>query len=142
MDLRNKTMLASGFHAPVRGEIDVLEDALIDVAGDGTIGAVHRPGDPNYRVIREAREMTGEMVRLPAGSYLLPGFVDLHVHAPQYPQLGSALDVPLATLQHWVDRRDERAGPLLRELTGFLRRSTELLGRNTAPLAAQAPWSS
>ncbi|MFG6412960.1 sensor histidine kinase [Roseateles sp. DC23W] len=41
----------------------------------------------------------------------------------------------LATLQHWVDRRDERAGPLLRELTGFLRRSTELLGRNTAPLA-------
>jgi len=95
MDLRNKTMLASGFHAPVRGEIEVLEDALIDVAGDGTIGAVHRPGDPNYRVIREAREMTGELVRLPSGSYLLPGFVDLHVHAPQYPQLGSALDVPL-----------------------------------------------
>jgi hypothetical protein len=41
----------------------------------------------------------------------------------------------LATLQHWVDRRDERAGPLLRELTGFLRRSTELLGRPTVPLA-------
>ncbi len=41
----------------------------------------------------------------------------------------------LATLQHWVDRRDERAGPLLRELTGFLRRSTEMLGRPTVPLA-------
>jgi signal transduction histidine kinase len=41
----------------------------------------------------------------------------------------------LATLQHWVDRRDERAGPLLRELTGFLRRSTELLGRPVVPLA-------
>lgn len=41
----------------------------------------------------------------------------------------------LATLQHWVDRRDERAGPLLRELTGFLRRSTEMLGRHTVPLA-------
>jgi len=41
----------------------------------------------------------------------------------------------LATLQHWVDRRDERAGPLLRELTGFLRRSTELLGRSVVPLA-------
>lgn len=44
----------------------------------------------------------------------------------------------LATLQHWVDRRDERAGPLLRELTGFLRRSTEMLGRPTVPLAEEA----
>lgn len=35
----------------------------------------------------------------------------------------------LATLQHWVDQTDPRAGPLLRELTGFLRRSTEMLGR-------------
>ena len=35
------------------------------------------------------------LVTLPEGCYLLPGFVDLHIHAPQYPQLGSALDVPL-----------------------------------------------
>ena len=27
--------------------------------------------------------------------FLLPGFVDLHIHAPQYPQLGNALHVPL-----------------------------------------------
>ncbi len=44
----------------------------------------------------------------------------------------------LATLQHWVDRRDERAAPLLRELTGFLRRSTEMLGRPAVPLAEEA----
>lgn len=44
----------------------------------------------------------------------------------------------LSTLQHWVDRRDERASPLLRELTGFLRRSTEMLGRATVPLAEEA----
>jgi signal transduction histidine kinase len=44
----------------------------------------------------------------------------------------------LATLQHWVDKKDERAGPLLRELTGFLRRSTEMLGRPTIPLAEEA----
>ena len=30
------------------------------------------------------------------------------------------------------------AGPLLRELTGFLRRSTELLGRSVVPLADEA----
>ncbi|MEO6281571.1 histidine kinase [Roseateles sp.] len=44
----------------------------------------------------------------------------------------------LATLQHWVDRRDERAGPLLRELSGFLRSSTEMLGRASVPLADEA----
>ncbi|MDM9624759.1 guanine deaminase [Rhizobium sp. S152] len=95
MDLRNKTLCASGFHAPERGKIDVLDDVLIDIGADGAIRAVHRPSDPNYRTIRDAREDTGELVTLPSGSYLLPGFVDLHVHAPQYPQLGSALDVPL-----------------------------------------------
>lgn len=95
MDLRNKTLCASGFHAPERGEIDILENVLIVIGADGKIEAVHRPGDPNYRAIRDAREETGELVSLAPGSYLLPGFVDLHVHAPQYPQLGSALDVPL-----------------------------------------------
>ncbi|MDM9646527.1 guanine deaminase [Rhizobium sp. S163] len=95
MDLRNKTLCASGFHAPERGKIDILDEVLIDIGADGTIAAMHRPSDPNYRTIREAREEGGELVTLPVGSYLLPGFVDLHVHAPQYPQLGSALDVPL-----------------------------------------------
>jgi guanine deaminase len=32
---------------------------------------------------------------LPEQAYVLPGFVDLHVHAPQYPQLGKALHLPL-----------------------------------------------
>lgn len=44
----------------------------------------------------------------------------------------------LSTLQHWVDTRDPRAGPLLRELTGFLRRSTELLGGDAVRLADEA----
>jgi len=36
----------------------------------------------------------------------------------------------LAALQHWVDGSDPRAAPLLRELTGFLRGSTELMARD------------
>ncbi|HEX8049445.1 guanine deaminase [Rhizobium sp.] len=95
MDLRGKTLSASGFHSPERGTIDVLDDVLIEIDAGGAITAVHRHGDPNYRTIRDAREASGELVTLPSGSYILPGFVDLHVHAPQYPQLGDALDVPL-----------------------------------------------
>ena len=94
-NLRNKTLCASGFHAPELGSVDILDEALIAIGDDGTIAAVHTRQDPNYRAIKAAREDTGELVMLPEGSYLLPGFVDLHVHAPQFPQLGNALDVPL-----------------------------------------------
>jgi Histidine kinase len=43
----------------------------------------------------------------------------------------------LAALQHWVDTADPRAGPLLHELTRFLRGSTELLGSEGATLAQE-----
>jgi signal transduction histidine kinase len=44
----------------------------------------------------------------------------------------------LATVQHWVDTADPRAGPLLRALSTFLRGSTELLAREQATLAEEA----
>ncbi len=44
----------------------------------------------------------------------------------------------LAAVQHWVDTADPRAGPLLRQLTQFLRGSTELLARDQATLAEEA----
>lgn len=43
----------------------------------------------------------------------------------------------LATLQHWVDKGDERAPGLLRELTAFLRSSTELLGQSSVSLGEE-----
>ena len=36
-------------------------------------------------------------VSLPASAVLLPGLIDTHVHAPQWPQLGAGLDLPLET---------------------------------------------
>ncbi|HET7774711.1 MAG TPA: histidine kinase [Burkholderiaceae bacterium] len=44
----------------------------------------------------------------------------------------------LAALQYWVDAGDSRAGPLLRELTQFLRASTQLLGREDVTVAEEA----
>lgn len=93
--LRNRTLLASGFHAPVLGEIDVLTDMLIAVDDEGSIRSVLKPADEGYDVAKQAAIASGTLETLPEGSYLLPGFVDCHVHAPQYPQLGGALDVPL-----------------------------------------------
>jgi len=43
----------------------------------------------------------------------------------------------LASLQHWVDTGDARAGPLLRSLTGLLRTSTEAMAAPLATVAAE-----
>ena len=47
-------------------------------------------------------------VRLEPGQFLLPGLVDLHIHAPQWPQLGKALDVPLGTVRSRIHRARQR----------------------------------
>lgn len=94
-DLRNKTIAGTFCHAPEPGTIEILRDALIAVDGAGRIASVTPAGDAGHAEARRAAEAAGALVVAPARSYLLPGFVDLHVHAPQYPQLGKALDVPL-----------------------------------------------
>lgn len=80
MTLRGKRVRGTFIHAPKRGSIEVLADAVIAIGEDGTIGDI---GTGNADV------------ELPKGTIVLPGFVDTHIHAPQYPQLGQALDVPL-----------------------------------------------
>lgn len=94
MTLRGRALVASGFHAPDCGQIAPFDDAVIEVDDRGTITAFRLPGSDGYAVPRDA-------LRLAPGHILLPGMVDLHVHAPQYPQLGTALDVPL---QDWLHR--------------------------------------
>ncbi|WP_176085703.1 guanine deaminase [Martelella sp. HB161492] len=95
MDLCGGFILADGFHAPVAGAVDVLDKVLIAIDGKGVITAVTRPDAPDYAARLAAAEASARLERLGDGQYLLPGFVDCHVHAPQYPQLGNALDVPL-----------------------------------------------
>lgn len=82
-------------HAPVCGEIEVIESALIEVNEDGVIANVTAPENENYADIKQKSIETGRLVELAEGQYLLPGMVDLHVHAPQWPQAGNALHMPL-----------------------------------------------
>lgn len=94
-DLRDKTLLGTFFHAPRLGSIEILADTLVGIDGAGRIAAVTGPKDPAHAEIRRAAGRTGSLVTLPPGCFGLPGLVDLHIHAPQYPQLATALHVPL-----------------------------------------------
>jgi guanine deaminase len=84
-------ILGTAFHAPARDELEILRDTLIVVGDDGAIEGFHPQGSPK----EDAFRAVGRLTVLEPGQYLLPGLVDLHVHAPQWPQLGKALDVPL-----------------------------------------------
>ena len=82
-------------HAPAAGAIEILENALIAVDNTGQIAAVTSPGEPDYDKLEQTARDAGKLEQLSAEEYLLPGLVDTHVHAPQWPQLGKALDRPL-----------------------------------------------
>lgn len=88
-------------HAPSAGDIEVLENALLAVDDGGRIAAVTGPGQPDYGELEQTAREAGKLEALSAGEYLLPGLVDTHVHAPQWPQLGKALDRPL---DEWLQK--------------------------------------
>lgn len=91
----NHVIRATCVHAPRRGALDIIEDALVLVDADGRIARVVAPDeDGRHALIDEARA-SGRFTHIAAPEFLIPGLVDLHIHAPQWPQLGKALHVPL-----------------------------------------------
>jgi guanine deaminase len=84
-------------HAPARGEVEILSDALLAVTRAGNIDSIDTA--PTAAKLDAARE-ADDFVELAQGQYLLPGLVDLHIHAPQWPQLGTALHLPLNEWLH------------------------------------------
>ncbi|MDO6963344.1 guanine deaminase [Rhizobium alvei] len=135
MTLRNRTLLATAFHAPEPSGMEVLEEVLISIDAEGRISDVLKSDAPGYTEKRTALEAAGVLEVLPAGSYLLPGLVDCHVHAPQYPQLGDALDVPLEVwLQKYTFPLEARYADLAfaRETYGMLVEDLLANGTTTA----------
>ena len=75
---------ASVFQTPTATEFAHLDDVVITV-DEGMITSVVPVGEHDGTVD----------VELPVNTVLVPGFIDLHIHAPQWPQLGTGYDVPL-----------------------------------------------
>ncbi|MDW3176891.1 MAG: amidohydrolase family protein [Acidimicrobiia bacterium] len=75
---------ASVFQTPSPTEFSHLDDVVITIT-DGVITSITPAADHDGSID----------VALPATTVLVPGFIDLHIHAPQWPQLGTGYDVPL-----------------------------------------------
>lgn len=95
-----KAILGSYFHAPTYGEIAYIQDALILIDNQGVIASIFSPKDADYQTTVEEYRQSNQLKELSSTQYLLPGFVDTHIHAPQWPQAGIALDAPLNV---WLD---------------------------------------
>ena len=92
----------SFFHTPVYGTFEYLQDALIEVDMKGVIMRVVKHEDPEQPELLARYRKADMLVELGENRYGLPGFVDIHVHAPQWPQASLALDEPLYL---WLEQR-------------------------------------
>lgn len=86
-------------HAPGCGAIEIFAHALIGTDESGTIVDVKLAGSPEFDAGRARAAAAGRLTGSEPQQYFLPGLVDLHIHAPQWPQLGKALHLPL---QDWL----------------------------------------
>jgi guanine deaminase len=95
----SSAFLGNALHTPERGRSEFLPGALIEVDDGGVIQAIHGGNTPQAAAVAARHRAAGSLVTLGKDEYLLPGLVDLHVHAPQWPNLGLALDLPL---EEWL----------------------------------------
>ena len=94
-----KIIKASFFHSPTYGDIEFLEHAILLVSDNGIISEIIRKEDENYQQILNQYSHDSNFIDF-KDKILLPGFIDLHIHAPQWPQAGLALDDELS---HWLN---------------------------------------
>ena len=86
-------------HTPALDKLEILNDTLISVDAAGTIISVLSPDDASYSSSVAAAKQLPHFTTLPRNAFFLPGLVDTHIHAPQWPQLGKALHLPL---ENWL----------------------------------------
>lgn len=95
MPISSLAFRGTGFTSPKLGTVDRLEDHLFVVNTAGVIERVLSPNEADFEVLVERHRTAHTYHELSPTQYLLPGFIDLHIHAPQWPQRGTALDLPL-----------------------------------------------
>ena len=71
--------------APALGKLEIIEHGCLVLHDDGSIQSVEKAAPQNA---------DAEVIDY-GDSLIMPSFVDMHLHAPQYPMLGMGMDLPL-----------------------------------------------
>ncbi|KAF8968958.1 hypothetical protein BDZ97DRAFT_1797202 [Flammula alnicola] len=87
-------------HTPHLGNLEVLNDHLVAVNDDGIITHLAPATAPGSVKILNT-DPNAQVIKVPKGSFIMPTFCDLHLHAPQFLYQGTGLDLPL---MQWLDR--------------------------------------
>lgn len=96
----DKVFRRTAFTSRSPQEVSSLEDCLFCLDSEGVIRRILKPQDAEYDNVLAAYKGSEKFRELADGQYFLPGFIDLHIHAPQWAQAGTAMDIPL---QDWLD---------------------------------------
>ena len=85
--------------APALGKLEIIEHGCLVLHDDGSIQSVEKavPQNADAEVIDYG------------DSLIMPSFVDMHLHAPQYPMLGMGMDLPLIDWLNTYTSRPRRA---------------------------------
>ena len=86
----------SFYSAETPDEIQYGRQRLVVIDQAGYIKAIIAPQEADYQTTWQQAARSDSLLELRADQVLLPGFIDLHIHAPQWPNAGLALDQPLA----------------------------------------------
>lgn len=87
----NKVIRRTAFTSGAINEINILENYLFCLNSDGMIVQTVSPDEEIYQQIIESYQDTDKFQQIPDNHYLLPGFIELHVHALS----GNKLVLPL-----------------------------------------------
>ncbi|WP_251546118.1 guanine deaminase [Limosilactobacillus caecicola] len=83
--------------------VELHPQALICIDDQGMIERIVEQSATDYAQVVQHAQQADRLLKAADGQVILPGFVDLHVHAPQWPNAGLALDLPLEDwLQHYT----------------------------------------
>lgn len=93
----NIAIQGNAFFSMDFNEIKYVSNGIFCVNNEGYIDEVYEEEHKDYDSVRFMYLKSGKLRVLSDSEFMLPGFVDLHIHASQWPQAGTALDRPLET---------------------------------------------
>lgn len=88
-------------HSKTLDNLEILPRGVLGVRSDGTIAFVRsfdHPEDDTYKT--EDGFENAETIHLEPSQFLMPGMIDTHLHAPQWPNLALGME---GQLKEWVE---------------------------------------